>query len=132
MSQTYELGRVKASLANETLSLNDIWLSQPSLWQELGWSKSQLSLWLHCLPEVDVKLVETSPVFSLKTKAGGVQSNLSEEIAKVLQGTGKPMPLAQLKNKLPAGILATEPMLKAAISQHPNLVLTGPLVKLNK
>jgi hypothetical protein len=132
MSQTYELGRVKASLANETLSLNDIWLSQPSLWQELGWSISQLNLWLHCLTEVDVKLVETSPVFTLKIKAGGVQSNLSEEIAKVLQGTGKPMPLAQLKNKLPAGILATEPMLKAAISQHPNLVLTGPLVKLNK
>jgi hypothetical protein len=132
MSQSYELARVKNSLASEALSLDDIWLSQPSLWQELGWSPSQLHLWLSCLPEVEVKNSGDSAVFSLRTQIGEKQTDLSEEIAKVLQATGKPMPLAQLKNKLPAGLLATEPMLKTAIKQHPNLALTGPLVKLIK
>ena len=40
------------------------------------------------------------------------------------------MPVTQLKNKLPAGLLATEPMIKAAAAKHPHLVLAGPMIKL--
>jgi len=128
------LVRVKNSIAKQALSLEDIWLSQPSLWQGLSWDKSQLKLWLICQPNIILEDNgqddESSPLFKVNTASTEIKPDIGEEIAKVLQGTGKPMPLAQLKNKLPAGVLATEPMLKSAISKHPHLALTGPLVRL--
>lgn len=127
------LVRVKNSIVKQALSLDDIWLSQPSLWQGLSWDKSQLKLWLICQPNIileDNGQGDESSLFKANTASKKNLPDIAEEIAKVLQGTGKPMPLAQLKNKLPAGMLATEPMLKSAISKHPNLTLTGPLVRL--
>ncbi len=128
------LVRVKSSIVKQALSLDDIWLSQPSLWQSLSWDKSQLKLWLICqtniILEDNGQGDESSALFKASTTSTETQPDIGEEIAKVLQGSGKPMPLAQLKNKLPAGMLATEPMLKSAISKHPHLALTGPLVRI--
>jgi len=127
------LVRVKSSIVKQALSLDDIWLSQPSLWQSLSWDKPQLKLWLICQPNIileDNGQGDESSLFKTNTASTEAQPNIGEEIAKVLQGIGKPMPLARLKNKLPAGMLATEPMLKSAISKHPHLALTGPLVRI--
>ena len=125
------LARLKRIIASQPQTLDELWLSQPGLWQQLAWEKPQLKLWLRCQTEIEIVVAEKSvPHFEIKTDSNNGRPDLGEEIAKILQGAGKPMPLAQLKNKFPAGWLATEPMIKAAINKHPNLALTGPLVKI--
>lgn len=127
------LTRLKKNIASQSQSLEELWLSQPGLWQELNWEQAQLKLWLRCQPDINVESSDPQSIrYQLKTAKADGAANLSEEIAKILQGVGKPMPMAQLKNKLPAGLLVTEPMIKAAINNHPGLTLTGPLVKLNQ
>ncbi|RLA54500.1 MAG: hypothetical protein DRR42_01585 [Gammaproteobacteria bacterium] len=125
------INRLKASLKREPGTLEDVWLAQPVLWQELGWSQSQLRLWLLCQPGLEA--IKTDGQLRYQFAAGdkSERPDLGEIIAKIVQGVGKPMPLAQLKSKLPAGTVVTEPMLKAAINQHPQLTLMGPMVKLN-
>lgn len=127
-----ELDRLLKGLANEPQTLQELWDARPLLWRDLGWAQSQLKLWLYCQPTL--KRISSSlseEQYGCKETESHQAPDLSEEIAKIVQGHGKPMPLAQLKNKLPAGVLATEPMLKAAINNHPNLQLVGPMVKLN-
>ncbi len=124
------INRFKASLKSEPTSFEDLWLAQPALWQGLGWSQAQLRLWLRCQPGLNA--IKTSDQVRYQYAKGdkSEQPDLGEIIAKIVQGAGKPMALAQLKSKLPAGTLVTEPMLKAAINQHPQLVMMGPMVKL--
>ncbi|MCV3262731.1 hypothetical protein OGZ01_06095 [Vibrio harveyi] len=40
-------------LASQPQALDDIWSKQSHIWQELGWQKSQLSLWLNCQSAVE-------------------------------------------------------------------------------
>jgi hypothetical protein len=125
------INRLKASLKREPGTLEDVWLAQPILWQELGWSQSQLRLWLRCQPGLEAIKADGQLRYQYAGGDEAEQPDLGEIIAKIIQGAGKPMPLAQLKTKLPAGTVVTEPMLKAAIKQHPQLALMGPMVKLN-
>lgn len=48
----------------------------------------------------------------------------------LLAKAGRPVPLAQLMGKLPAGVVVTEPMLRAAATQDSRLELKGPLLRL--
>ena len=132
------LDRLKNNISDQPQSLDDLWLSQPALWQILGWEKSQLNLWLRCQPEIETihdntaadKSRDLSPCFLRKATNNAQDKELGSEIVTILKGFGKPMPLVQLKNKLPSGLLATEPMIKAAVNRHPSLALVGPMVKL--
>ncbi len=56
--------------------------------------------------------------------------DLGETIARVVEALGGPVPLAQLRTKLPPGLVVTDPMIRAAVQAHPRLSLTGPLVRL--
>ena len=129
MSEVQALLRVKDSLDNDKQSLNDIWLSYPSVWQSLGWQQAQLKLWLACHKGILVSEESNDTYFSLEDSASKQVPDLSEEIFQVVQSHGKPLPIAQLKNKLPASLMATEPMLKEAINKHEGLVMMGPMVK---
>ena len=129
MSEVQALLRVRDSLGNEKLSLNDIWLSHPSVWQSLGWQQAQLKLWLACQKGILVSEDSQDTYFSLEDRASKQAPDLIEEIFQIVQSHGKPLPIAQLRNKLPASLMATEPMLKEAINKHEGLVMMGPMVK---
>jgi hypothetical protein len=126
------LQRLKKNLATEPQTLDELWQSRPIVWQELGWKKEQLKLWLRCQPDIKKNVHQTkSDNYEMTGDETDSTLDIGEIIAKVLQGTGKPVPLANLKNKLPSNLVVTTPMLKAAINDHPNLQMIGPLVKLN-
>tara|TARA_R110002073_G_scaffold308992_1_gene479195 strand:+ start:519 stop:923 length:405 start_codon:yes stop_codon:yes gene_type:complete len=123
-----DLERVKQQLGTEAQTLEDLWQSRPLLWQALGWSQVQLKLWLRCLKGIEEAEGGNEVQYSLPTSASP-ESDLSVEIAQIVKAHGKPMPLAQIKNKLPTGRIATEEMIKAAIDKHPNLKIQGPMVR---
>ena len=125
------LARLLKSLSGEPQTLEELWYAQHLFWQDLGWEQSQLQLWLYCQPGL-ARSTDSSGLEHFGQAGADVQSepDLAEEIARVVQSHGKPLPLAQLKKRLPAGLLATDPMLKAAINDHPHLQMLGPMVKL--
>ncbi len=128
MSEVQALLRVKDSLGNDKQSLNDIWLSHPSVWQTLGWQQAQLKLWLACQKGVEVSEEGQETYFAFNHCAKKKEPDLGEEIFHIVQSHGKPLPIALVKNKLPTTLMATEPMLKAAINKHASLVMMGPMV----
>lgn len=131
-ANAYELKRLLNSLGSEPQTLEEIWHTRQMLWQDLGWDQAQVKLWLYCQP--DLARAKADDGIERFSRAGSEADNtpdLTEEIAKIVQSNGKPLPLAQLKNRLPAGLVATEPMIKAAIADHPHLQMVGPMVKLN-
>lgn len=125
------LTRFLKSLSGEPQTLEELWYTQHLLWQDLGWEQSQLRLWLYCQPELTRNRDSSGrEYFGLDEADGHSEPDLTEIIVRIVQSHGKPLPLAQLKKRLPAGLLATEPMLKAAINDHPDLQMQGPMVTL--
>lgn len=100
-------------------------------WQALGWGTEQIRLWLRCQPGVSVD--ETDPaclVFRASADARPTTPSLADQIVDLLGTSAKPIPIAQIMKRLPAGANVTEPMLLAAVKADPRLQVTGPLVKL--
>lgn len=100
-------------------------------WQALGWGTEQIRLWLRCQPGVSVD--ETDPshlVFRPSADAHPTTPSLADQIVDLLGAAARPMPIAQLMKRLPAGANVTEPMLRAVVNADPRLQTTGPLVKL--
>ncbi|EPA0984577.1 hypothetical protein ACQZVD_003168 [Vibrio parahaemolyticus] len=119
-------------LVGQPQPLDDIWSKQSHIWQELGWQKSQLSLWLSCQ-----KTVQKEP----NTGAFLIHAKQRDKVAKSSQNLGdilldlviefnRPLPVKLALSKLPSHIVATEGMLKSAVQEHPKLTMMGPLIKL--
>jgi hypothetical protein len=134
-----ELKRLRQQLSLATTHFADLWQEHGSLWQTMGWNEAQARLYLKCLPGVVAQEEAGNPpggqalIFQIKSgaaenKAGAF--DLADEMVALLSHAGRPMPLAQLINKLPAGLVVTEPMLRSAAQQDPRLELKGPLLKL--
>jgi len=125
-----KLKDIKRSLIRSQ-HLSEIWQASPLLWQELGWQQSQLRLWLAVLPEIVIlKGKADDPVYQIsQDRQGG--DDLADVIWQIVSESGRPMPVAQLKSKLPTGIgiVATEPMILAAVKAHPKLTSMGPTIK---
>ncbi|MFB2754796.1 hypothetical protein ACE02G_14240 [Shewanella xiamenensis] len=112
-------------------TLDQLWADHSTQWHQLGWSRAQLSLWLACTPSLQrCELQSGEVVWSLNAGQGQVAPSLADEMVALLQKTGRPMPLAQLISKLPAGLVVTEPMLRSAAQHDARLELKGPLLKL--
>ena len=127
-----ELRVLEKELASAPQSLEQIRQGNPLLWQELAWTPAQTRLWLRNLPDVQVHEQEPdNPSYRLGGK-GNVPLDLGDAIAKVAAELGRPVPIAQLRSKLPPGTVATDPMIRAAIEDHPALTITGPMVRLAK
>lgn len=126
------LAQLLKHLGDEPQTLDELWQARPMLWRDLEWDQSQLKLWLYCQPGLE-RTTDRDGIERFGRESPGENSgpSLSEEIAKIVQSNGKPLPLAQLKNRLPAGMLATDPMLRVAIDDHPRLKMMGPMVKLD-
>ena len=119
-------------VATHPQTLDDIWLKQNHIWQEIGWQKSQLSLWLNCQKSL-VKNPD-SETFNIKggakPKADNSSQNLGDILLDMVGEFDRPMPVKLALTKLPNYIVATEGMLKSAVQEHPKLTMMGPLIKL--
>ncbi|EHR0799079.1 hypothetical protein KS868_004718 [Vibrio parahaemolyticus] len=119
-------------LTSQPQALDDIWSKQSHIWQELGWQKSQLSLWLNCQSAVERE--ENTGLFSLRTQDRATADNSSQNLGDILLDLvvelKRPLPVKLALSKLPSHIVATEGMLKSAVREHPKLTMMGPLIKL--
>ncbi len=119
-------------LASQPQALDDIWSKQNHIWQELGWQKSQLSLWLNCQSAVEREA--NTGLFFLRTEGKATADNSSQNLGDILLDLvvelKRPLPVKLALNKLPSHIVATEGMLKSAVQEHPKLTMMGPLIKL--
>ncbi|MFT6906239.1 MAG: hypothetical protein ACJAS1_002904 [Oleiphilaceae bacterium] len=117
----------------EPQTLDDIWLKQSHIWQEIGWGKSQLSLWLSC--QKTLQKEDDGNTFSVKgcvkLKAENNSQNLGDILLDMVAELSRPIPVKLALTKLPSHIVATEGMLKSAVQQHPKLTMMGPLIKLS-
>jgi len=140
MSALDELSRVRADLSVGERTLDDLWNDRLLLWQRLAWSRAQLRLWLLSLPDMAARDAETdNPTYRRSIGETAMSSawsgapqggDLGDILVEVLTALGKPAPLALVRTKLPPGLVATEPMIRAAVQAHPRLRLTGPLIGL--
>jgi len=125
------LANVRRSMKNGPVRLDELWVDHATEWHHLGWSRTQLSLWLACTPSLQrCELPSGEAAWSLKAGQGQVVPSLADEMVVLLHKAGRPMPLAQLISKLPAGLVVTEPMLRSAAQHDARLELKGPLLKL--
>ena len=128
----HKLNDIKRSLARSQ-HLSEIWQASPLLWQEIGWQQPQLRLWLAVLPEIVVREGESDdPVYQISQnlqKGDGLADDLAGVIWQIVCASGRPMPVAQVKSKLPTRLVATEPMILAAVRKHPKLTTMGPVIK---
>jgi len=131
MSQYATLDAVQRSLKNSAFTLDQIWSDHAQIWQQLGWSQSQVKLWLGCLPNLQMREGSNSEqAYQLEAVNHNSDTNLADELVALLEKAGRPLPLTQLLAKLPAGLVVTEPMLRAAAIKDTRLEIKGPLLKL--
>jgi len=131
IKQTITLSPVLRQVEQGSCTLEHLWLDHSSLWQQLGWGQAQVRLWLRCLPGICFDEGDSgNPSYRLGTGSGQKELNLADQLVELLERAERPMPLPQLMNKLPAGVVVTEPMLRSAINADSRLQMTGPLVKL--
>lgn len=131
MSNFDLLDVVRRGMKNGPVTLDQLWVDHGAQWHHLGWNRAQLSLWLACMPSLQrCELPSGEAAWSLKAGQGQVAPSLADEMVALLQKAGRPMPLAQLISKLPAGLVVTEPMLRSAAQHDARLELKGPLLKL--
>lgn len=131
MTALLGLESVKRALQAKSYSIEQIYSEYALLWQQMEWDASQIRLWLACLPGIRLATdLDGSVAYQLDRSATSNDNNLADELVALLSNAGRPMPLAQLMCKLPAGLVATEPMLRAAAQKDSRLELKGPLVKL--
>jgi hypothetical protein len=128
---TAYLAPIYQQLQQTSCTLHQIWMDHTTTWHHLGWTQSQLRLWLRCQPDIHIDVTDTiNPTYQVGTVNSSSAPSLADHLMPLLDSAGKPMPMSQLMNKLPVGMLVTEPMLRAAINADSRLQLIGPLVKL--
>lgn len=131
MNTTDVFQLILPSFKGGAVTSEQLWMEYGPQWHQLGWRRAQLSLWLACTPSLQRSEFPCGEVaWSLKAGQGQVAPSLADEMVALLQKVGRPMPLAQLISKLPAGLVVTEPMLRSAVQQDARLELKGPLLKL--
>lgn len=131
MSNFELLDVVRRGMKTGPVTLDQLWADLGTQWHQLGWSRAQLGLWLACTPSLQrCELPSGEAAWSLKAGQGQVAPSLADEMVALLHKAGRPMPLAQLISKLPAGLVVTEPMLRSAAQRDARLELKGPLLKL--
>lgn len=94
-----------------------------TLWQTLGFSQSQVSLWLASLPQ-------SNHLKEFTTATYQVTPDVAAHLVSLLQQAGGRMPLAQVLKKLPAGITTSEQQIRKLALKHAQLETKGPLLVL--
>ncbi|MBK0096203.1 hypothetical protein IBT49_09455 [Erwinia sp. S63] len=94
-----------------------------TLWQTLGFSQSQVSLWLASLPQ-------SNHLKEFTTATYPVTPDVAAHLVSLLQQAGGRMPLAQVLKKLPAGVTTSEQQIRKLALKHAQLEIKGPLLVL--
>ena len=94
-----------------------------TLWQTLGFSQSQVSLWLASLPQSNHLKESTTATYQ-------VTPDVAAHLISLLQQAGGRMPLAQVLKKLPAGITTSEQQIRKLAQKHAQIEIKGPLLVL--
>lgn len=92
-----------------------------TLWQTLGFSQSQVSLWLASLPQ-------SNHLNEFTTATYQVTPDVAAHLVSLLQQAGGRIPLAQVLKKLPAGITTSEQQIRKLALKHAQLETKGPLL----
>ncbi|PKO26702.1 MAG: hypothetical protein CVU36_23440 [Betaproteobacteria bacterium HGW-Betaproteobacteria-9] len=133
------LKRLRQQISLAPTPFSQLWQEHASLWQTLAWSEAQARLYLRCLPGVVAHEEQcggadpNAVTFQIKNEPGNENTagfDLADEMVSLLNHAGRPMPLAQLLNKMPPGRVLTEAMLRTAAAADPRLTLAGPTVRL--
>lgn len=94
-----------------------------TLWQTLGFSQSQVSLWLASLPQSNHLKGPTTATYL-------VIPDIAAHLVSLLHQAGGRMPLAQVLKKLPAGITTSEQQIRKLAQKHAQIEIKGPLLVL--
>lgn len=94
-----------------------------TLWQTLGFSQSQVSLWRASLPQSNHLKGSTTATYQ-------VTPDVAAHLVSLLQQAGGRMPLAQVLKKLPAGITTSEQQIRKLALKHAQIEIKGPLLVL--
>ena len=125
------IATVQRSMKTGAVTLDQLWTDHATQWHRLGWGRAQLSLWLACTPALRrCELPSGELAWAFNVGQSRATPSLADELVALLQKAGRPMPLAQLISKLPAGVVVTESMMRNAARQDARLELKGPLLKL--
>jgi hypothetical protein len=100
-----------------------VFYENQTLWQTLGFSQSQVSLWLASLPQ-------SNHLKEFTTATYQVTPDVAAHLISLLQQAGGRMPLAQVLKKLPAGITTSEQQIRKLAQKHAKIDIKGPLLVL--
>ncbi|MGV5001980.1 hypothetical protein ACN2AK_13445 [Shewanella xiamenensis] len=112
--------KVLADVQRSPQGLESMWHDYQVCWRELGFSKTQVALWLASVKR-DKLLQSSEPTYQ-------VNPDITEHLLSLLQQAGGRMPLAQVLRKLPAGITTSEQQIRKLAQQHAQLDIKGPLL----
>jgi hypothetical protein len=118
------INQIVSLVKSQPTSIESLWQNEQSTWHLLGWSKSQVSLWLASQPIINQQ-AETNALYQ-------ATPDLAHHLVTLLTQAGKPQPIAILLKKLPVGVTATEQQLRKLAQQDGRLELKGPLIKLSE
>jgi hypothetical protein len=125
------LMHIQRSLKAGPMTLEQLQFEHASFWNAHNWQLEQISLYLACLPSIQhITLANHEPAYALANPASVNALSLADELVALLEKSGRPMPIAQLVGKLPAGMIVTEAMLRTTAQQDSRLASLGPLLKL--
>lgn len=111
-----------AQLKGAPRSAATLFTERLALWQSLGFSQSQVALWVASLALRD-RPQEPGATYQ-------VTPDIAEHLVLLLQQSGGRMPLAQVLKKLPAGITTSEQHIRKLAQQHAQLEIKGPFLVL--
>ena len=94
-----------------------------AMWQSLGFSQTQVALWLASLPQNNQQKEPSLTQYQ-------VSPDISAHLVSLLQQAGGRMPLGQVLKKLPAGITTSEQQIRKLAQQHAQLDIKGPFLVL--
>lgn len=121
-SQQQRLEQLVAQLKVMPKHASLVFSEHNALWQSLGFSQTQVALWLASFQNNQQKETAlTQYQFS---------PDISAHLVSLLQQAGGRMPLGQVLKKLPAGITTSEQQIRKLAQQHAQLDIKGPLLVL--
>ncbi|MBD1583427.1 hypothetical protein [Pseudoalteromonas sp. S16_S37] len=118
--RSMEIAQLIKQLGSTPKNAATVFSENRTLWQSLGFSQTQVALWLASLPQKNQQNKSSSDY--------QVTPDIAAHLVSLLQQAGGRMPLAQVLKKLPPGITTSEQQIRKLAQQHAQLDIKGPLL----
>lgn len=116
----YDLTQLTSQQSITPKSAESVFSEHRTLWQSIGFSQTQVALWLASLPQNNQQNESSSDY--------QVTPDIAAYLVSLLQQAGGRMPLALVLRKLPSGITTSEQQIRKLAQQHMQLDIKGPLL----